>query len=171
MKKVFSIFLVLVLTLSMAMPVFASEQISDQTGTKEQTDLMISEYLTDIPVNTRATAKGANPPSSSNVWDWSKGTYSGSFTMKERVFTNYMFNGYSSYTISANVTCSVAANKSISIQVYNENKKLITSCSYKDRTDCSLTVSNLSAGTKIYVAVAHDYDGFEATGIVRVSHG
>lgn len=90
--------------------------------------------------------------------------------MQRRVFTSYMFTGYSSYTISASLECANKANKSISIYVYKQDGSTVTSCRYTDRMEASLNVS-VNSGDKIYVAVAHDYDGDTATGRVSVRHG
>ncbi len=90
--------------------------------------------------------------------------------MQRRVFTSYMFTGYSSYTISASLECANKANKSISIYVYKQDGSTVTSCRYTDCMEASLNVS-VNSGDKIYVAVAHDYDGDTATGRVSVRHG
>lgn len=92
------------------------------------------------------------------------------FSMKRRVFTSYMFTGYSSYTISASLECANKTNKSISIYVYKQDGSSVTSCRYTDRMEASLNVS-VNSGDKIYVAVAHDYDGDTATGRVSIRHG
>lgn len=116
-----------------------------------------------MPRQTEVTPK-------SKVWDWGNGTYSADFSMQRRVFTSYMFTGYSSYTISASLECANKANKSISIYVYKQDGSTVTSCRYTDCMEASLNVS-VNSGDKIYVAVAHDYDGDTATGRVSVRHG
>lgn len=161
-QRLFSILLCVCLAIACCTSAFAESPNFDSSAP--------SEYLTDIVDNSRISPRGSNPPSSSKIWDWGNGTYNADFSMQRRVFTSYMFTGYSSYTISASLECANKTNKSISIYVYKQDGSSVTSCRYTDRMEASLNVS-VNSGDKIYVAVAHDYDGDTATGRVSVRHG
>lgn len=162
MKKIISFVLSLCIIFTFCTSAFAAGV--------EQQPAVFADYLTEVDYNEETAARDANPPSSNNVWDWGSGTYYGHFEMKKRVFTNYVFTGYSSYTISASLSCGNAANKTIGISVYNTNKKLIDSVSTKNSMSEELTV-NVDPGAKIYVAISHEFDDFTASGWVSVKHG
>lgn len=127
------------------------------------------EYLTDLSQERNIEPRGARPPESNSVWDRGKGDYSASFTIESRVFTKYMFTGYSSYTISASATSENTHNKAITLAVYT-NGKLTETHKGPDGEVDDIQI-HVDAGDKIYVAVSRDYDGFTASGYVHVRHG
>lgn len=88
-QRLFSILLCVCLAIACCTSAFAESPHFDSSAP--------SEYLTDIVDNSRISPRGSNPPPSSKVWDWGNGTYSADFSMQRRVFTSYMFTGYSSY--------------------------------------------------------------------------
>lgn len=160
-QRLFSILLCACLAIACCTSAFAESPNFDSSAP--------SEYLTDIVDNSRIS-QGKQSPIFKQDLGLGNGTYNADFSMKRRVFTSYMFTGYSSYTISASLECANKTNKSISIYVYKQDGSSVTSCRYTDRMEASLNVS-VNSGDKIYVAVAHDYDGDTATGRVSVRHG
>lgn len=164
MKRRIPMFLLaLAMMVAMALPTFA-DGFTNQSS-------VCAEMLTDFEESNRIVARGANPPSSRNVWDWSRGNYTGSISMKHCVYTNYVFTGYSSYDISAYLSCDNKYNNTISIVAYDQYGNVQGRTDERSKMNAELHLSGLSAATKIYVAVIHDNDGFTATGEVTVAHG
>jgi hypothetical protein len=117
--------------------------------------------------------RGNTPPSTGSVWDWANGSYSGSFTMNVRVFTNYRFTGYSSYKVTASVSNNghTVTAGAFGIEGFRDNNSSVGKISFPAGTYTkSYTFTGLQPGNKIAFAVSKADDGTTVTGDITVTH-
>lgn len=111
-------------------------------------------------------------PSLDSVWDWGNGSYSGRFSFDHKVYTNYRFTGYSNYYVEATVTYDEPAHMN--------NGKFWVSTVQDDNGFgvvyaatggyANIVFTGCKAYERLAFAVEKEWDGFNATGRIKVSH-
>lgn len=139
--------------------------IDCSTGWEPLSDEEWAEY---IAFYSEAQPFGADPPSKSTLWDWSEGDYSATFSMKERVFTNYRFVGSTEYHVSAYLfNPNVAVNNALKVAIIDEKNAAQKIVSGNGTVDT--VFKDLNAGTRyaFYVSKTKG-DGFTGTGGITI---
>jgi hypothetical protein len=115
----------------------------------------------------------STPPSDSTVWDWSKGAYTGSFTLMNSVYTNYRFTGYSSYNVKVTVSDDgyTLTKGAFTVTAIQDNNGLGASWSGKAGTyTATIVFSGCKPAENLAFEVSKPNDGGTDTGSITVSH-
>lgn len=135
------------------------------TGWEPMSDEEWAEY---IAFYSEAQPFGADPPSKNKLWDWSNGDYSATFSMKERVFTNYRFIGSTEYHVFAHLyNPNVEVDNALQVAIIDEKnaaKKIVSG-----NTTLDTVFNDLNVGTRyaFYVSKTQG-DGFTGTGGITI---
>ncbi len=140
---------------------YAGEQNGNMYGTEET-----PEYVhTAVPY-------GATIPSSRSVWDWAEGDYFGDFEFEYRVYTNYRFTGYSSYTATVNLDRSphVLNDGAFYIKLVTQNG-LHKNAYHFNEWYGEVTYTGIKPADKISICIGKAKDDCIVKGNITVSPG
>lgn len=113
---------------------------------------------------------GMKPPAKNDVWNWSNGSYSATFDIKRRIFTDKRFTGYDTYHVSVSVKESEHINNGIfTVTAIQDNNN--EGASYISNSNwASIYFTNCKPYEKLAFAVSVPADGVEVHGDITVSN-